>query len=187
MAKAEDFISSCPYCCQPITASDARQRFCPNCGKFLLCAHCRRPVTKADKELGKCPHCGAMLITPAREAELAELNKLDMVQREKSRERTQESLSALFSKLSKERFERLLAISDEEWEAATEDKSTQDEHMAPPTSRQKKTRESRKPEEIEMICPLCGHAKVTRYPYRCDGWQYVCQGCKCSFDPELER
>lgn len=185
MNKSEDYVSSCPYCCQPITASDAKRGFCPNCGEFVLCAHCRKPITKTDKELGKCPHCGAMLATFEREAELAELSKLDALRREKSQENALASWKSLTSKLSRERLERIHAISDTEWEAATKDESTQDEHVPPPPP-QKRKRVSRKPEEIKMVCPLCGHSKVMRYPYQHDRWQYICQGCKCAFDPELE-
>jgi DNA-directed RNA polymerase subunit M/transcription elongation factor TFIIS len=186
MTETEDIVSSCPYCCQPVTEDDLRQRFCPDCGRFLLCAHCRQPVTRTDKEQGKCPNCGAALITPAREAELAELHKRDDEQREKIRQKMQAETRALIDRQSKRHFERLLAISDEEWEAAVEANNTQDEHVPQPILPKKKQTGSRRPEEIEMTCPLCGHTKVMRYPYQYDGWQYVCQGCKCAFNPELE-
>ncbi len=196
MNKFEDFISSCPYCEQPVTASDVKQRFCPNCGEFLLCAYCRQPVTKIDKELGKCPHCDAPLTTFEREAELAELAESDKVRRGKFQEDALKSLTALTDRLSKKHFERILAVSDEEWETA--EKSDRERERGATTKKerphgkytpppQKKVSVSRKPEEIEMICPLCGHSKVKRYPYQHDGWQYVCQGCKCAFDPELEQ
>jgi predicted RNA-binding Zn-ribbon protein involved in translation (DUF1610 family) len=156
-------------------------------GNDLSCPHCHEPVTEAERYSGRCPHCGELF--PERKTEL---DKLDEEREHEIAREDRASLQRLSVALRNTAgLERLRAISDEEWQAAVEaDASEEQEGRTPSRSRKlskdRKKTSRRAPEEIEMVCPLCGHTRVMRYPYRSDGWQYVCQGCKCAFDPDLE-
>jgi len=188
MNATDNTASTCPYCHQSVTEADIQRGFCPNCEGFLLCAHCRHPVTRADKERETCPHCGARLISSAREAELDEIRAAYERQLRKMRQAFARERAAADRAALARRQARLLAITDEEWQAAVEADKGRDPNPAQKalaeSGKQEKT-ERRRAEVIDMTCPLCGHNKVKRYPYRSNGWQYVCQGCKRAFNPEL--
>jgi hypothetical protein len=83
-------------------------------------------------------------------------------------------------------FARLRAMLEAEWRAPEEaDAKPQAKPKKPSKSARTKT-QTRKPEEVETICPRCGNDNVKRYPYRQDAWLYACLDCNRTFRPEVE-
>ena len=149
------------------------------------CLECGAPMSHEDIERGMCPKCKTL--TPEREAELAALDEKNCKQREELSQRAVRELKESAQRSREERLQRLREIPDEVWQAAVE--ADKKRKPNPPQAKPKATKDRQhplRPEEVEMTCPLCGHDKVMRYPQRMYDqvrWHYVCQGCKCAFDP----
>ena len=123
---------------------------------------------------------------PDNDIDWDEIDRISAEKRRKSRERTGRAISAAMRDSSG--IDRIEAIPDDVWQAAVEaDAKEKQSKKKPRAAKPKKRASSRRPGVIDMVCPLCGHDKVKRYPYEADGWQYVCEGCRCAFDPDYHR
>lgn len=124
----------------------------------ICCSNCGQEVDLESADTGYCPNCNKWM-----------LDWEHYRQRKQLREESRAGLAAILSPPGL--FDALMNMPDDVWNTAVEadkqagcDKLAKKPRRAKPDA--KKRMRSYKGEEIEMVCPLCGHNRITRYPSR---------------------